>query len=477
MTSRLPLPLLALFACLAPLSLTAQHEPDENNTEALSATVATTPVNVRIDWSRTAFTTARDAYSLNAFHNFNPAVPANADYQKNIAYMNPGALRYHSSSLVGDSEKSAKGWIDYDTRTWNVERIKAATAHWPKGPAVQITIPKWPAWMNTSPEKLLDEKFHADYAALCAQLVRIINIDLKLGVKRWEPMNERELVYVRALERNGKKSQYAQLIEIYNRCAVAMKQVDPSIQVGGPAISSAGWVDLVSRFTKGAGDNLDFFSCHLYGGNDVTAPDERIFNAAAGFGPKIRRVAEILKKEIPDRNIEIALNEFNIAWTWRTEDPRMTNHKGAVFDALAIISTLSHGGTSTYAWNDVDNIYGKMSRRYELRPSAHLYHLLNGHFVGAAAAVTSSDEKRVVPFAVDDVRTKQRAILLVNRSSAPQTVHLSFNGAPATAARSFARHEISAAGYTTVPLNRTALENGLLLPDCSVTVLLPASAE
>ena len=437
------------------------------NPASVTAPVSAEPVNLSIDWDHPLFKTAREAYSLNAFRNFGNEVPANPEYQKNISYINPGMLRYHNSGMVGDSQKAA-GWIKSETHAWDVDKIKAVTANWPKGPAVQITIPRWPDWMSSSPEKLLDEQNYEAYATLCADLVRIINLELKLGVKKWEPMNERELVYIRALEKAGKKEQYSKLITIFNLCAKKMKAVDPTIQVGGPAVASAGWTEVVTRFAEGTRGNLDFFSCHLYAGNDAAASDEHIFNTAVSFGPTLAAVSKILKKKT-GREIEISLNEFNINYTFKTADKRMTNHKGAVFDALVMISVLSNGCTSTCAWNDADHVYGKMSNKFVLRPSAHLYHLLNTYFVGDVVTTVSSDKTRIVPFAVFDEKSGRKSILLVNRSGAPQSVNLTITGVLAPTGLS--RHEISEAGYTELPFESKALNAPLTLPACSVTVI------
>lgn len=438
--------------------------------------VSAVPVSVSVDWDRSSRAASREAYSLNAFQSFNPETAANPAYRENIAYINPGMLRYHASSIVSDSRTNPKGWLNHETRAWDVERIRQAVADWPRHAEAQITIHSWPSWMYDGEERLLAKQHYDDYAALCADLVRIVNVELGLGVKRWEPMNERELAYVRALERNGKKPRYDELIEIYNRCAVAMKKADPSIKVGGPAISSAGWRHLIRPFLRGARDNIDFFSCHLYVTDDPTRGDESIFDSAMNFGSVIGRVVRLVEEEIPDRKVDVVLNEFNIAWNWRAKDQRMINHKGAVFDALVISSVLSGGGASTFAWNDVDNIYGKMSRAYELRPSAHLYHHLNGHFIGAIVESDTSDEKAVVPFAVVQRQTGRRSLMLVNRSDAPREVRFQTAGRDWPDDARLLRAEISESGHTTSEITRASVgAEPLTLPPFSVTFLIQTS--
>lgn len=435
-------------------------------------------VQIKVDWDEKVGSAGENAYSINAFHSFNPAIPANEAYQKNISYMNPGSIRYHSSSIVSDSKKNSRGWLDHEARAWDVDKIKEATKNWPKDAGIKMTVHAWPNWMREGDERLLNPEYVDDYVQLLAQLVRILNVDLGLGVKYWEPMNERELAYVRALKRNKKPARYHELIDIYNRSAIAMKAVDPNILVGGPAISSAAWVDLIGEFIDGAGDNIDFFSCHFYVTDNPDSSDDAVYDSAYNFGKRVSHINNMLRKRIPDRDVGVTLNEFNIAWNWRSKDPRMINHKGAVFDALVMVSVISSGGESTYAWNDVDNIYGKMSRSYELRPSAHLYHLLNGSFIGDIISTESSSESTVVPFAVVDPQTAKGSIMLINRSDAPQYVWLRFGGENAWSPDAeLERHEISAGGYTVKSVSVDDVVQGtLMIPEHSVTVLRGADS-
>lgn len=447
--------------------------------EAASVTAAAVadPVRINVNWDARGKRLAREAYSLNAFHSFNPEVANNPDYQANMAYINPGLLRYHNGGLHRDSKEAPAGWIDTEARTWDREKIRSATAGWPKERRKLVNIPSWPAWMQDE-DRVLKDEYLDDYAALCAELVKILNIELGLGIEEWEPLNERELVYVRGLERAGKPTRFHDLVTIYNRCAEAMKAVDPTIKIGGPTISNLGWLDLARQFTPGALDNLDFFTTHVYVTNDKNAPDELIFDAAEEFGPRAAKLREYLDWISPNRYLPLSVNEFNINWTYHSKDPRMVNHKSAVFDALAMSSMLSHGVDSTLAWNDTDNIYGKMSRRYELFPSAHLYHVLNGHFIGEIVQTGADVPRRVVPFAVQGGEAP--AMMLVNRTDAEQTALVAFSGAGWQSGQPLVRHRIDEGGYSAEPMPwQGGQEIGLQLPPFSVTLITgePAAAE
>ena len=55
-----------------------------------------------------------------------------------------------------------------------------------------------------------------------------------------------------------------ELARIYVQCADAMKAVDPTIQVGGPATERPDLAMFAERFARVAGPRLDFFSYHAY---------------------------------------------------------------------------------------------------------------------------------------------------------------------------------------------------------------------
>src|SRR5690606_11063150 len=83
-----------------------------------------------IDWNRPAGQATRRHYSLNAFRGFTPESVSKPEYAKNIAYMNPGLLRYHASGMTGDSKakpgQPSSTWLDHAARRWDEDKIRAA---------------------------------------------------------------------------------------------------------------------------------------------------------------------------------------------------------------------------------------------------------------------------------------------------------------------------------------------------------------
>lgn len=425
------------------------------------AMTALAPLRINVDWSRPLFKTGPLSFGLNAFAAFNPK-QTGGDYNKQVAYTGIGFLRLHNWGMMGDSAKEDGGWIDTANKKWDREKIKRAlNGLYPHNPVLLLNIPAWPEWMDADKDNFLDADQKDAYAAFCVDLVRIVNVDLKHRVAYWEITNERDGLYYGDFQKNNgygglkdptKLDRLDELADIYNRCAVAMKKVDPTIQTGGPALARSDWTDFTRRFVRLTLPNLDFYSYHVYVSGDRNDSDDAIYDGAQGIGSATRAIVDILKEESPKRHIPAFLNEYNISWSWEVRDPRMTNNKGVVFDALSLIAALSNGADGTNAWNEKDGIYGKIAPDDTLRPGAHGFHLFNGYLRGQVVSSSSSDDKSVVTFAVVDVAKKQRSLLIVNRSDVHQRIpYANFWKNPFLSVRDGSSYQISDTSLTSVP--------------------------
>lgn len=428
------------------------------------------PVAVTVVWSRVVAQATPRAYGLNAFRGSDPAVTASSAYQKNLRYMAPGLLRLHNGGLMGDSARNAAGWIDTARRRWDAAKIKAALAGFPPGVTLLINIPTWPDWMDADKDGFLDAGQTDAYARLCADLVRIVGRDCGRPGALWEVTNERDERYFVDEHTGGgwgplkdptKPDRVEELAGIYTQCAVAMKAADPTIRVGGPAMERPDLTPVVRRFVRAAGPHLDFFSYHIYASGSASDADETVFDHAEGFGDVTRAVAEAVRAESHGRPTPIFFDEYNISASWETRDPRMTNVKGAVFDAVAMTAAVTRGAAGTAAWNECDGIYGKMDNEYRLRPSATLFHWLNTAMVGAVVSAASSDRKAVVAYAVKTAAGR-KSLLLVNRSPQEQRVTLRGWGGGRTT-----QHRLTGTGEAVTPFTGQAAA----LPPESVTLL------
>lgn len=435
---------------------------DKEKGGSVSATIS-------VDWNSPTVRTTRRQFSINVFGGFDPALASDPRYAENIAYMAPGTLRYHCMSITRDPGKASKSWLNEDLKTWNRAKIGESLDALPRDSYERvITIGKWPDWMDANNDGLLDTENYEAFAALCADLVRIINVEQKRNVRFFEITNERDITYWLAQMKTREPLQIAELAKIYNLCATAMKEVDPTILTGGPASCRGDLLEPLKHFALAALPNLDFFSYHAYAAGSPAEPDVRVFDKAQNIGRNASLIRNMLNEISPDREIEVHLNEFNICYTGRKRDPRMTNHKGAVYDALFFIEIANSGIEVSNAWNDINNVYGKMSMDYALTPSAHVFHYFNTWLTGRAFAAKSTEKRKITPFAVE--QENRRTIALVNRSSYENSALFANTTLPSDNTEiEIAR--IDQNGLHSSTTTARALADGFKLPDFSIAFL------
>lgn len=377
-------------------------------------------VAVEIDWRAPRFQTTGRQFSVNAQGGFHREMAVQPAYREGLKYLNPGLLRYHNAGMPKG------GWMNQETKTWDAAVI-AATLDGPGWPPekVLINISSWPAWMDADGNKKLDTDQYEAFAALCAELVRILNVEQKRGFKYFEITNEKDFAYWR---NKDEPVQVDDLADIYNLAAKAMKKVDPTIKTGGPAAASGeDWVEEIHRrFMKRTLPQLDFFSFHAYPRTRDHTPKE-IYDMPvwmAGLAADHRKMLDELS---PVRHVELHVNEFNIASNYKLGDTRMLTNEGAVFDSLVLIRMAEQGIDAVNAWSDCDAVYGKMDKKFKLRPPAHVFHYFNEFLVGQVVAGETSDAAKVVVMAVDS--EARRAFVLVNRAREAVRVKVKSKGA------------------------------------------------
>lgn len=152
----------------------------------------------------------------------------------------------------------------------------------------------------------------------------------------------------------------------------------------------------------------------------------------------------------------------------------MRDMKGAIWDALAMISLVNAGASGAIAWNEADLAFGKLHTDYSKRPAAHVYYAFNLDMTGDVVSTSSSDNSKIVLFAQRN--GTWRKLCLVNRSGADQTLQLAFTGwaATLTAATPLTLKRASSSGFTTssTPYGTLTNSSGLALPADTVTFLV-----
>ena len=425
------------------------------------------PIAITVAWSRPIATAGTWAYGLNLFRGYDAAIAGDPRYHDALRSMGPGLMRWWSAEMDGTKPAA---WLDHGTKAWKRDVVAATVRAHPIGIGdVMITIGHFPPWMDADHDGLIDETAVPAWATLCADLVRIVNVECKAGVRWWEVTNERDDDFHNKHVKQGLPSRMDLLVRAYREAAIAMKAVDPSIRTGGPAAIRPDLLGGLRLFVRGAKDQLDFYSYHAYASGDAADADSRV------FGPRISAIREaitsnaaMLREEIPDRQVPHLLDEYNISWTWQTRDPRMTGHKGAVFDALVMAMAATAGAAGTTAWNEMDGIYGKIDGEFRPRPQAELFALLNRHGRGSIVASEPSvlvEANPVVAYAVQSAAG--RMLMLVNRANLGATIDLAGAGmATAAAVR------IAADGRSDITLAAGPAE----LPAHSVTIAWQTSA-
>lgn len=436
-----------------------------------------------VNWSQVEGPASDLSYGLNAYQGFRPESYSNIAYQSNLSLMSPGLIRFHNAGVMEDSSKP-DGLMDTRNRTWDWDKVRDAltssfTTFGATQPERMINIPTWPKWMDANKDGFLDSNQFDNYARLCADLVRVVNREYNLDVKYWEITNEKDDHYFVQFRKNSgwgglkdgsKPDRLDELVTIYNKVATAMKQVDPTIQTGGPGIARSDLKPFYVPFIQGTVNNLDFFTYHFYPSGSASTSDQDVYDATNSIGNRTASMVEALQTASPNRPIPVFLGEYNISWTWETRDPRMTNHKGVVFDALSVVRALENGAGGTLAWNEKDGVYGKMGDQYNLRPGGNFLQLLNQHLVGDRIATTTSNEEAVTTFAVNNTALNSRSYLVINHSGSPQWMQTNFAGwEPVNP--SVTRYEISASGYSQTASNWQNVHSGIAIPADSVTLL------
>ncbi len=408
-------------------------------------------VNASIDWNQRAGYAKSGIWGTNDYEILDPQKAADPGLGEFLRQTNFSLVRIHEGGITDR-------WTNGETRTWDVEKIKAGFAGTKgyNGANVMLNIARWPGWLQGG-DYLPPEKTE-EFVQLVGQLVDIMRDQVKQPITYWELPNEKEAAY----EKLGKMDE---LYDLYNRLALEIKKQDPQAKVGGPAMSwpNPKWVD---GFLKNCAANADFISYHNYGSGDIYDSNEELFTKPAAFESSAKAVSEAIKKYVPNRPFQMFLTEYNVEWTWTPFERRQANNVGAVFMA----STMKH-----LAQTDLDGVmlwqlkgyyYGMIDDDNAIRPAAQLYQWGNRYMVGDIAKSDSADERlEIMPVTRKD---GARSVLIINKAA--QTIIAPSAAAllPSHAGESVWQQQISATGKG-VPAATTP--GDLTLPGYSVTLL------
>jgi len=269
--------------------------------------------------------------------------------------------------------------------------------------------------MDEDKDGRLDTGREKDFAAFCADLVKIANAENQAAIGWWEVLNELDL-------HKGYNGDLSPLNEAVTLAAEAMKKVDPQIKVTGNAWS---WVMQkgTMTFVNGNPSAHDFFSWHSYTSMDGKMEFDEILDRV----PRMLRGGSQATAQVPVK--EFWLDEWNMFGTWEADKEKkiMASPAAAVYD-LMVYKTFAENttGLTLCGWNECDGIYGKITTDYILRPTGILMGELNQSFRGKVLTSDCS-EKSVFAYPVQNVQGRL-SLAIANRAVESQELEIVLKG-------------------------------------------------
>ncbi|MBC7882848.1 MAG: hypothetical protein H7Y37_16270, partial [Anaerolineae bacterium] len=407
---------------------------------------AQTLTNITVDWRTILSRSTPETFGTNDFQIISSQSAADETYHNLLAQNGLKLFRFHNANL-------SNTWSSSTTRTWNADLVQQAysayhAAYGDQLPTIIQNIPNWPSWMTQS-NGILDPSEYDEYANFCASLVRIVNLDFHEGVVYWEPLNEMEKIYAQAGKLND-------LWTIFNRAAVAMRAVDPTIKVGGPGLSYDD-PGMITSFLQGSGTNIDFISWHHYNGGNASASTSSILANTPNYAGSVVLVRNLVNQYLPGKSVKLQLGEYNINYNYASGENRQNTYIGALWFASVQKYLAESGIDQATQWNAKDDYYGLYDNYNNPRLSATVFDWTNHYFVGDVVKTTST-QTGVEAFAVAQT-DGSKSILFINKLSTSTSVSLTSLG-QSFGAGDLSVQKLDQNGVSTVSLPVTSLSPG-----------------
>lgn len=139
----------------------------------------------------------------------------------------------------------------------------------------------------------------------------------KIAVRYWEIGNEPDLFAVTRGDRSWTAERYCQ---VFRAQAAAIKAVDPSARLAGPAVSGGtpGRDQFLEAFVKGCGDVVDVLTWHVYP-SDGGMQDDLAFATAREADDDVDGYLALWKDPARNpkghaRQIELGVTEYALSW-------------------------------------------------------------------------------------------------------------------------------------------------------------------
>ncbi len=177
-----------------------------------------------------------------------------------------------------------------------------------------------------------------------AGLVRHFNFNTEYRIGRWLIGNEPDTHHMTAEDYSSKFN------EIYD----AMKEEDPTIQIGGPATAYFN-KDFIAKFLSISGTRVDFLDYHAYGqGGAIELNEFELMRNTPKFDSNYEELHNLVVENVPQREKDIGyqIGEWNLDWDG---DPKQFTQFNTVWGASVVGHLLKTGTMSVpYATKNGD---------------------------------------------------------------------------------------------------------------------------
>jgi len=254
---------------------------------------------------------------------------------------------------------------------------------------------------------------------MAAEWVRWANQVMGFNVRYWEIGNELDGQWeLGHFLPDGSRMTGEVYAQRYITFAEAMKAVDPTIKIGGPA-SSNDKALFMEDLLRLAGEHVDFVSFHTYPVKRHLNHESEFFDSAFSIGPAMQRIHEWIETHQPARRdeIEIALTEWN---SKLAEDRETSDLINGLWTCLFVGEMMRSGMSWATQWdlltNKKDGGHGLLFGGKTISPKSQYWGLyLWSHYM-SDALVASSLEGADSVYALTTRTDERLDIMLVNRS-------------------------------------------------------------
>ena len=402
--------------------------------------------DVTVDGTSASSDIDTKSYGVDCPDCLNPATTANPAFVSMLKEVTAGKglIRLHGWGMV--TQGSGQCWLRPDG-SWDAPKIKAALA-----PLVQAGFP---LLINIPAGPGGDGDTNADtLAAMGASLARIVNVDNHFGIKYIELPNEQENTVGAA-----------QMAALLSKASAAIKAVDPTILVGGPATAwiNAGYIASVVQAFPG----IDFVSCHTYGG-DGAQSDAVSYQRALQTQGDVQALRSAVDAVSNGRHLPLFLDEFNIGWNYA---PTIYDHRGAVYDTIIQGALMVGGGQASAVWDvSPGHDMSIVDTNLNLHDPARLFAVLNRYGHGALMPTTIASPAATYAFATSDSSMGVRTVVLVNMTTSQSTLRIA---TPGWSPRAVTRYQVDSNGYAgPAAVSWPSLAMGIVVPAQSVVMLV-----